>query len=455
MRPSIAGEVRNRSLIGRKKGSETMATPRVRRLPLLLASLALVLAACTGVQNPPSRSAVPGSDGGEITGDLRYLVEAPDDAAELDPLREQIAAFEEANPGITVELEAAPLDTLRTTLQPQLRSGEGPDVFSWGSGPAFGGAFAEAGVLYDLTAAYEEHDWPIYGFAKEQVTFDGKVMGVPGEMETIGLFYNVDLFDDLGIEEPTTIAELEAAAETIKDEGVIPIAVHDAEGWQGGHLLSMALSSRVGGDGMEALLNGETPWDSADVVAALETWQRFNDAGYLPPTPTAVDYDTGNSLFFSGDAAILPNGSWLVNDIPEVDFEVGYIPFPAEDGPGIFTAGLGSGPYISANTEHPEAALEFVNFLASPEFGRFMVEELKVIPPFPVDTEGIEVSPLFAQVLEDTAGFAGGEGEFGANIDVRSTELFNEAMLNGVQAILTNQMTPEEAAQAMEAASAE
>ena len=427
------------------------------RLPLLMASLALV-AGCTGVPSNPDAgggSDAPGSDGGAVTGDLRYLVEAPEDPAQLDPLRAQIEAFQEANPGITVELESAPLDTLRTTLQPQLRSGEGPDVFNWGSGPAFGGAFAEAGLLYDLTEAYEERGWDIYGFARDQVTFDGKTMGVPGEMETIGLFYNVDLFEELGIEEPTTLEELEAAAETIKAEGIIPIAVHDAEGWQGGHLLSMALSSRVGGDGMEALLNGDESWESPDVVAALETWQRFNDAGYLPPTPTGVDYDTGNALFFSGEAAILPNGSWLVNDIPEVDFEVGYMPFPAEDGPGIFTAGLGSGPYISANTDNPQAALELVDFLASPEFGRFMVEELGVIPPFPVDTEGIEVSPLFAQVLEDTASFAGGEGEFGANIDVRSTELFNEAMWNGVQGILTGQMTPEEAAQAMQAASAE
>ena len=428
------------------------------RLPMLAVSLIFSATACTGVQTnqtPDAAGSAGASGGGAVTGDLRYTVEAPDDPAQLEPLEERIAAFEAENPGITVTLESAPLDTLRTTLQPQLRSGEGPDVFNWGSGPAFGGAFAEAGLLYDLTAAYEEYEWPIYGFARDQVTFDGKTLGVPGEMETIGLFYNVDMFEELGIEEPTTVAELEAAAATILEAGTIPIAVHDAEGWQGGHLLSMALSSRVGGDGVEALLNGEASWDSPDVVAAHEIWQRFNEAGYLPPTPTAVDYDTGNALFFAGDAAILPNGSWLVNDIPELDFEVGYMPFPAEDGPGIFTAGLGSGPYISSTTDHPEAAVEFVNFLTSPEHGRWMVETLGVVPPFPVDTEDIDVSPLFAQVLEDTASFAGGEGEFGANIDVRSTELFNEAMWNGVQGILTGQTSPEEAAEAMEAASAE
>jgi maltose-binding protein MalE len=76
---------------------------------------------------------------------------------------------------------------MRTVLQTQLRSGEGPDVFNWGSGPGYAGALAEAGLLYDLTDAYEEYGWPIYDFAKERVTFDGKTVGVPGEMETIGL----------------------------------------------------------------------------------------------------------------------------------------------------------------------------------------------------------------------------------------------------------------------------
>ena len=39
------------------------------------------------------------------------------------------------------------------------------------------------------------------------------------------------------------------------------MAVNDKDGWQGGHLLSMSLSSEVGGAGMDKLLSGETPWD--------------------------------------------------------------------------------------------------------------------------------------------------------------------------------------------------
>src|SRR3712207_8858699 len=94
---------------------------------------------------------------------------------------------------------------MRTVLQTQLRSEEGPDVFNWGSGPGIGGALAEAGLLLDLTDAYEENGWEVYDFAKDQVTLDGKVYGIPGEPETIGVFYNKEAFDNLGITEPTNL----------------------------------------------------------------------------------------------------------------------------------------------------------------------------------------------------------------------------------------------------------
>jgi raffinose/stachyose/melibiose transport system substrate-binding protein len=202
---------------------------------------------------------------------------------------------------------------------------------------------------------------------------------------------------------------------------------------------------------MEALVSGEKPWTSPEVVEALELWRSFNEAGYLPESPTSVDYDTSTAQFFSGDAAMIPTGSWLVAEIEDnADFEVGYVPFPGPDGPGIFAGGLGSGPYVSANTEHEEASIEFLDFLASPEHAKWVVENLASIPPREVDTEGLEVSPLFAQVLEDTAELSS-SGDFGYNIDVLVSDEFNEAMYDGMQAVLTGQATPEQVAASLEA----
>ncbi len=410
----------------------------------------LLAAACTGGTGGGSDDG--GGSESSGSGTLRFLIEQQEDATAQEALQEHIDADFTERSGVEVKVESLPLDVMRTVLQTQLRSGEGPDVFSWGSGPGFGGALAEAGLVMDLTSAYEERGWEVYDFAKERVTVDGKVYGLPGEAETIGLFYNKAIFEELGIEEPSTLAEVRAASEAVRKAGKTPMAVGDKEGWEGGHLLSMALSSAVGSDGMEALVSGEKPWTSPEVVEALGLWREFDRAGFLPESPTSVDYDTSTSLFYSGEAAMIPTGSWLVAELEDnADFEVGYIPFPGPDGPGIFAGGLGSGPYVSANTDEEEGSLEFLDFLASPEHAQWTVENLATIPPRQVETGSVDVSPLFAQVLEDTAELSA-SGDFGYNIDVLVSDAFNEAMYDGVQAVLTGQQTPQQAAAALEAA---
>ena len=411
---------------------------------------ALALSACTGVTDP-SAAPTAGQPEGKVS--LRYLIEEPEDAAALKAIEEMIGKFE-TDKGIDVKVESMPFDTMKTVLQTQLRSGDGPDVFKWGSGQGFGGSLAEADLLMDLTEAYSEYKWPVYDFAKEQVTFGGKIMGVPGTMETVGLFYNKDIFSRLGIAEPKTLADLKGAAETIKADGkLIPFALGDKEGWEGGHLLSIALSSEVGSEGIRKLVAGESSWDSPEVVKALRVWSDFNDAGYLPKSPTSLTYDAQNALFLSQKAAMVPTGSWFVDAIQnDAKFQAGYIPFPAEAGAGIFSAGLGSGPYVSKATKHQKEALEFVNFLSSQEVGRWTVQNLTEIPPYPVDTNGLEVSPMFQQVLADTAKMGSGGGDMGLNIDVLMSDTFNEAMTDGIQGLLTRQKTPEQVAAAMQAA---
>ncbi len=416
---------------------------------LLGSAVCLLATACTG---QTASSGDGGSEGGGA-GTLRYLVEQLEDADELARLEDHLADFEESS-GIDVEVQQLDVDTMRTVLQTQLRAEDGPDVINWGSGPGLGGALAEAGLLYDLTDAYEENGWEVYDFARERVTYDGRVYGIPGELETVGLFYNTQVLADLGIEPPRTLDDLRAACRTISEAGLVPMAFGDQEGWPGSHLLSMALSSALGADGMEALLSGERSWDSPEVVDALTFWQEANQNGWLGESPVSVDYDTMTAQYISGEAAMIPTGSWFVNDLAiGADFESGYVPFPAPDGEGVFASGLGSGPFVAANTDDPEGAIALLDFLASEEHGQWVVENLKSIPPRPVATEGLEVDPLLAQVLEEVSTLSEGGGQLGYNIDVLMSEGFNETMFDGVQAVLTGQSTPAEVAASLQAAS--
>jgi raffinose/stachyose/melibiose transport system substrate-binding protein len=405
--------------------------------------LAITVAGCTG--------GAPGGGNSDDPNTISFMIGNPEDPADLELTEADMAKFEEET-GIHVDLKVIPIENVQTIVQTQLRSGEGPDVFGYDTGPGFAGALAEAGLVFPLTEAYEEYDWPIYDFAKNRVTFDGEIVGIPNDIETLGLYYNATVFDELGIARPESTGDLLDACQTIQDAGLIPIALNDLDGWQGGHYLSVILSSMVGSAGMEEFIDGSKSWDSPEVVEALTLLKDFNDAGCFPPSPVAIDYDNGNALFYSGQAAMNLTGSWLVKDIERnVDFEVAYIPFPSPDGPGIFSGGLGAGVFINATSKKTDSAIKFLDYLMTQEHGAWVIENAQSIPAFPIDTSGIEATPLFTQVLDDAAKIADGTGDFGYNIDVLTSAEFNQAMWDGVQGVLTGQSTPEEVAANLEA----
>src|SRR5829696_1896971 len=162
----------------------------MRRSAAVVAATAfsLILTGCFGGTAGSQDSAPPQPSSGPV--ELRYLIGQPEEAADLAVIKADIKNFESQNEGITIKLDVMPNDNLRTVLQTQLRSGKGPDVFGYDTGPGFAGALAKAGLLHDLTDAYQRYNWPIYDFAKQRVTFDGKLVGIPNAMETVGLFYN-------------------------------------------------------------------------------------------------------------------------------------------------------------------------------------------------------------------------------------------------------------------------
>ena len=70
------------------------------------------------------------------------------------------------------------------------------------------------------------------------------------------------------------------------------------------------------------------------------------------------------------------------------------------------------------------------------------------IPAQPVDTTGLEVSPLFQEVLDGLAASSGTASDFGYNIDVLTPQAFNDQMFTGFQDVLNGTLTPQAQADA-------
>ena len=360
-----------------------------------------------------------------------------------------VDGFQEKNPKYTLEREAVPLEDQRSVIQTRLQSNDPPDVFQYDTGPGFGGVLADAGLLRSLEDAYKQKGWKIYDWAKQRATYDGTVYGVPSRVEELIVYYNKDLV----LEVPQTVEDLQAIADDLKAQDIIPLAFGDQEQWPGGHMFSFGASNVLGREGLDKILYGDGRWDTPEVVTAIDViFRDFAERGYYPEGVNAITYDDANALFFSGQAAMVPTGTWLVSTIVESvqDFEVDFFPFPSIDGSSISPpAGVGSGLFVAKNAKNPEGAIAFLDYLQQEETARQAAERLNIIPAHPIDTGGLDVSGLFKQVLEDLSD-EGQAQSFGYNIDILTPANFNEVMFSGFQEVLNGTRSAQEQATALQ-----
>src|ERR687897_2685949 len=366
---------------------------------------------------------------------VRFFTGTRETAALEGALTEiHVDRFEEQHPDIDLQREALPPDDVRREIQSRLRSKTPPDVFAYATGPGFGGVLADAGLLHPLENAYEEHGWDIYDWAKQQATYEGTVYGVPDQVEEIIVYYNKDLIPEV----PRTVEELRQISDELKGRGKIPLAFGNRERYPASHLFSIAASNVLGREGLDSILYGDGRWDIPQVVEAIELMFRdFVESGYYPKNPNALTYDGANALFYSGEAAMNPTGTWLVSEIVQAvqDFEVGFFPFPSIDGSGISPPGrVGTGLFVAKEASNPQGAIEFIDYLLQDSTARLIIENLNVIPAQPVDSKGLDVPELFREVLVDLSASPETKS-FGYNIDVLAPQNFNQVMSTGFQEV--------------------
>jgi len=363
----------------------------------------------------------------------------------------QVDGFEEQHPNIDLQRVALQPDEVRREIQRRLRSEEPPDVFAYDTGPGFGGVLADAGLLRPLENAYKEKGWDIYDWAKQQATYDGAVYGVPDQVEEIIVYYNKDLVP----EAPNTVEELREICNELKGQGKIPLALGNREQYLASHMFSMGVSNVLGREGLDDILYGKGRWDTPQVVEVIDLMFRdFVESGYYPRSPNTLNYDGANALFYSGEAALNPTGTWLVSEIIQAvqDFEVGFFPFPSIDGSDISPpAGVGTGWFVAKDARNPQGAITFIDYLLQDDTARLTIEKLNTIPAHPVNTTGLDVPELFQQVLDDLSEFPQAQA-FGYNIDVLAPQNFNEVMYTGFREVINGRRSPAEQAEALQLA---
>lgn len=290
---------------------------------------------------------------------VRYFTfsAAPDYLDELDTI---IAAFQEENPNITIEVSSAPFADYFTLLQADVVSGDAPDVFELNYENFV--TYAANGTLLNIDS-YLSGEAPYYPRALEAFQYNGEQLALPETFSTVLLFYNADLFDQAGIEYPTaewTWADATAAAEAIGALGDDVWGLYSpVQFWE--------FYKKAAQNGECAFFNEEmteSTINSEACVSTLETMVSFMTNGYMP-TAAQLSGVSDSELFISGKLGMLVTGIWMFGAFADVDFawDVEIEPAINQKAHHFFANGVA----VSATTSNPEASALWAEFLTASE----------------------------------------------------------------------------------------
>ncbi|MCD7842535.1 MAG: extracellular solute-binding protein [Lachnospiraceae bacterium] len=286
--------------------------------------------------------------------------------------------YMEENPNVTIEVEALDDESYKTKFKAYASGSSMPDLVNvWGQ-PAFISEVIDAGLLAELNeedyADYNFLDGSLNGFSQ-----DGKLYGLARNTDVMGFYYNKAIFEECGVEVPTTWDELIGAVQTITDAGYIAISMDGSDKYPIAILIEdiyqkIAGSADTYSNAAAAVESGS--YDESWTQAAQMVVDLVEAGGFQTGFET-TDYGTALNLFTNGQAAMYYMGSWEMSMATNEDIDeetrnnISVFTMPLVDGgTGTATeicAWNGGGYSVTANSEVKDEAIALLNYMFEPD----------------------------------------------------------------------------------------
>ena len=318
-----------------------------------------------------------------------------------------IEAMAEKYPDVELQWEATENQAYKTKIKAAAQADEMPDIFfTWSC--AFLQDFVAAGKVYCLDEAYKDFSSELQSNMLGNVTFDGKIYGVPLTMNIVGLFANMDLLAQVGYEEvPGTYEEFIACCDKLKEAGIIPFGCSGKETWCVTEYLESVIEKSCGAQALNDIFLGKATWDNKDVADAVDTFQGLVNNGYFDPDGIALTNDEVKANFIAGKYAFYMNGTWNCADFathPELNVKVAEFPVINADKAqlGQLIGGPSDTLAVSASSKNAELAAKFCMDLGK-EICHFGYLDGCGLPAWTPYYEATDINPLTQAVAEIVA----------------------------------------------------
>jgi len=321
--------------------------------------------------------------------------------------------FEEQT-GAELDVQFVPWADAKAKFDKAITGDQTPDVAEVGT--TWTGEFAENGALVDLSECVEEADLGddlVDGLVEAGTTRAGGdeegLYGMPWYAGIRSIVYRTDVFQEAGVQPPTSWDELVTVGKKLKQANpkmmVLPIP--------GDSMFSVF--PFVWGAGGEIATEGEDgTWQAEiDSPESQEGISFYTDLalkeGFSTPAASTWNEADVSDAFTRGDAAMMIGGSWtpaaVVEANPKLEGKIGAFPIPGKDG-GVAPSFLG-GSHLDMFTtaENQALAWSFIEMMTTGEFAQRWSEESTYFPGTKSLMEELQNSddPLVAPFAEQVA----------------------------------------------------
>ena len=296
---------------------------------------------------------------------------------------EAVQIFQADHPLYEIVHSTVAHEDFKQAIRAYLTASTPPDVMTWFAGNR-ARFFIDNDLIMDISDVWESEGWnESYpkGF-RALSTVDGNQYFLPTSWYWWAVYYRPSIFAELNLEPPETWEEFMQVNETLKANGITPLAIGTKYRWTAAAWFDY-LNMRINGPEFHIdLMLCKESYDDPRVATVFEYWGELLEKGYFLEDAAAYSWSEALEPFIAGDAAMYLMGDFIRDSLPDdVEADLDFFRFPIIDpsvpiGEDAPTDGF----FIAANSQHPDAAKEFLAFLGGVEYQTYFAEKLGRLP---------------------------------------------------------------------------
>ena len=375
----------------------------MKKISYFILALTLILFLFAGC----NRSGQSAASDGQVTLTL-WSIWSSDSESNKAPFLKTLEEFRAAYPHIRVELDMNEAEAFRAKMRTAIAADEAPDVFYYNAGGLLK-AFVDAGKVLPLDDYLSQDVWDrLIDGTLANMTFDGKVYGLPYTLACSVMFCNKELFDRYNVKIPETWDELLTAIRTFRSAGITPMTTGGRDRWPTSMYADLLMLRAAGYQACYDAFNKNSngTFLSSGMRLAAEKFAELLAVGAFPTGAVALTRDESEVPFLAGEVAMYVNGNWTAAncqaDSSAVKGKIIAAPFPVIPGGAgrlnDFMGGAAEQFSVSMNTKHREEAVLLCQFIAENHSKNAYLAGAGM-PTWKANIDASMIDPLIASIV--------------------------------------------------------